>query len=72
MSSTTFSTGCFACGGTGVRVVHKQGDLVSGFQNPYANTFYASTLYTSCECMIIRSQIIAGVPSELPDDWDEL
>lgn len=66
------STGCFACGGTGMRVVHQQGDLVPGPQSLYVRTLYASTLYTSCECMIIRTQFIAGTPtSESPEDATE-
>jgi len=61
--NATWSTGCFICGGTGLRVVHRQGDPVPGYPyNQYTRTFWGSTLYETCECRIIRSVLVAGTP----------
>ena len=65
----TFSTGCFICGGTGTRIVHRQGDPVPGYPcTQYSRTIYASTLYESCECMIIRSPVIFAAPPVEPEE----
>jgi len=68
--NSTFSTGCFICGGTGMKVVYRQGDLVPGYPcNQYTRTTYGSTLYTTCECMIIRSHVVfAPEPVEEPEE----
>lgn len=63
----TSSTNCLICGGKGMRVAHQQGDPVPGLCNQYSQTTYASTLYVSCECVIIRSEVIEGTPIDPAD-----
>ena len=65
MFFSTSSTNCLTCGGTGMRVVHQQGDLIPGYPcNEYTRTVYCSTLYEPCGCMILRSEVIAATPFE--------
>jgi len=66
MNQSTYSTGCFTCNGTGMKVVHRQGDHVPGYGGPYSQTVYASTLYVTCECCIIRSQPLFPTPPAPP------
>lgn len=49
-----------------MRVVHRQGDLVPGYQS----TFFASTLMVTCECRIIRLPSF-GVLSPAAPERDE-
>lgn len=60
--SFTFSTGCLSCGGTGMKVIHRQGDHVPGLGG---TTVYAGTLMVTCECRIFRS-VPLGVVQEMP------
>lgn len=66
MNQSTFSTGCFTCNGTGMRVVHRQGNPVPGYGSPYSQVVYASTEYVTCECCIIRSQPLFPMPPAPP------
>ncbi|HVI40096.1 MAG TPA: hypothetical protein VM577_05510, partial [Anaerovoracaceae bacterium] len=62
---------CFTCGGSGWKVVHRQGDLVPGTEYRERNrmilcqTTYASTLYSTCDCCIIKTEAVAW-PSSYP------
>ena len=50
---------CFTCGDSGMKIVHRQNDIVPNIPySEYSRTIYASTLYEICECRIIRSEVI--------------
>jgi len=50
---------CTACGGTGMKVVHRQGDPVPGCeQSAWSRTVYCGTLYETCDCMKFQSHTV--------------
>jgi len=47
---------CMTCGGSGMKVVHRQGDPVPGCeQSEWSRTFWCGTLYETCDCRKFRS-----------------
>lgn len=57
---------CNICGGTGLKTVHRQGDVVQGaVNNEYCKTIYTSTVYETCECCIIKSKRLAEEDDDL-------
>ena len=56
---------CVVCGGTGMKVLHRQGDPVEGVeQTRWSRTVYASTIYVTCDCCVVRSVPVVVAPFE--------
>ena len=54
---TTMNKHCETCGGTGMKILHKQGNIVADtVYNEFCKTIYASTLYAICDCSIILAK----------------
>jgi hypothetical protein len=41
---------CYTCNNTGWKVLHRAGDPVPGM----ATTYFASTTFVTCDCMIVK------------------